>query len=423
VNGTESDQARQPTAGTVEEPIDVRRLLQEMTVEEACATAERYFSHLRNWDYHLAKPFNSAEDVPALLMNVSMLLQGLSLFPGMTVLDFGAGSCWTTRLLAQMGFRAIAADVSRSALAIGEELLRRLPLIGERPTPRLLHFDGHHLDLPDASVDRVMCLDAFHHVPNQAEVLAELARVLSDGGVAGFSEPGPEHSKAPQSQYEMRTYQVIENDVDIREIWRLARAAGFTDISLSVFSVPQFQVSLDEFDDFLDGGAVATRFSEISRQFMQDRRTFFLYKGERRSSSAHYRSGLRAELAVEPRQLRAVADGPIALTVTATNIGTSTWLPKSFGVGAVYLGVHLYDDAGRIVHHSYHWELLTPGEGRFVPPGETVTVATAIPPPPPGRYVVELDLVCDGFIWFGLNGSATPRVVLEVVPAAEVDAS
>ena len=64
-------------------------------------------------------------------------------------------------------------------------------------------------------MERIICLDAFHHVPNPAEVLSELGRVLQQGGVAGFAEPGPEYSKTPQSQFEMRTHGVVENDIDI----------------------------------------------------------------------------------------------------------------------------------------------------------------------------------------------------------------
>ena len=69
-----------------------------------------------------------------------------------------------------------------------------------------------------------MCLDAFHHVPNPGLVLAELSRVLKEGGIAGFAEPGPEHSKSPQSQYEMKTFKVVENDVNVAG--NLAARAG-----------------------------------------------------------------------------------------------------------------------------------------------------------------------------------------------------
>jgi SAM-dependent methyltransferase len=399
--------------------VDVGRLLAETSVEQACATAERYFEQLQSWDHHLAKPFSGPEDAPALLISFATLLQGLAVSPGLEVLDFGAGTCWTTRFLSQMGLRVTAADVSRTALAIGEELFRRLPPIGERPAPRFLHFDGRRLDLPSGSVDRVFCLDAFHHVPNQREVLAELARVLRDGGVAGFSEPGPDHSRSPQSQYEMRTFGVVENDVRIEEIWDHARAAGFADLRLAAFSTPGMLLSWPEYVELLAQGEPAARLAAASRQFLAERRTFFLYKGAPPTSAAQYRAGLLATLVVAPATARARAGEVIPFTVSATNAGAATWLPHGGGFGGVSLGVHLYDAGGAILRHSYHWEPITAGDGRPVAPGETVVREAGVPAPAPGRYLLEFDLVAADVVWFGLNGSVTPRVEVEVVEAEE----
>ena len=402
--------------------VDVRRLLAATSVEQACATAERYFAQLQSWDHHLAKPFSGPEDAPALLIAFGAVLQGLALFPGMAVLDFGAGTCWTSRFLCQMGLEVTAADVSPTALRIGEELFRRQPPIGEHPAPRFLLFDGHRLDMSDGSVDRVLCLDAFHHVPNQREVLGELARVLRDGGVAGFSEPGAEHSRSPQSQYEMRTFGVVENDIRVEEIWEHARAVGFTDLRLAAFSVPGMLLSWPEYIELLAAGEPAARFGAASRQFMTERRTFFLHKGRPPASAATYRAGLLACLAVTPGEARARTGETIAFHVSATNAGASTWLPHGAGLGGISLGAHLYDEHGAIVRHSYHWEPLTSGEGQSVAPGETVVREAVVPAPAAGRYLLEFDLVAADVIWFGLNGSATPRVALEVVAGAEAEA-
>jgi len=398
--------------------VDVRRLLAETSVEQACITAERYFAQLQSWDHHLAKPFSGPEDAPALLIAFATLLQGLAVSPGQSVLDFGAGTCWTTRFLCQMGLEVTAADVSRTALAIGEELFRRQPPIGARAAPRFLHFDGRRLEAPEGAFDRIFCLDAFHHVPNQREVLAELARVLRDGGIAGFSEPGPEHSRSPQSQYEMRTFGVVENDIRVEEIWDLARTSGFTGLRLAAYSAPGLLVSWPEYIELLAEGEPARRFGALSRRFLAERRTFFLYKGVPPPSGAEYRAGLRARLAVTPAEARARAGETIALRVTATNTGTSTWQPHGAGLGGVSLGAHLYDENGAILRHSYHWEPLTPGSGAAVAPGETVVREAVVPAPPSGRYLLEFDLVAADVVWFGLNGSTTMRVALTVEPAA-----
>jgi SAM-dependent methyltransferase len=220
-----------------EEFVDARELMKTLSVAELAETAEDYYRRTIGFaDRYLAKPLDDPHDAPDLLGSFAHLLGGLRLAPGMDVLDFGAGTCWTTRFLTQLGCAVTAVDVSATALQLGKDLFARLPPIGNRPEPRFLVFDGHHIDLPDACVDRIFCFDAFHHVPNPAEVMRELARVLRPGGIAGFSEPGPNHSKAATSQYEMKNYTAFESDVVMKDIWQWARAAGFSSLELAVFS-------------------------------------------------------------------------------------------------------------------------------------------------------------------------------------------
>jgi hypothetical protein len=73
-----------------DELIDVRKLMAASSIEEHCRLAENYFARLKGWTYHLAKPFCSFEDTPQLLINFAVVLQGLQLCPGLTVLEFGA---------------------------------------------------------------------------------------------------------------------------------------------------------------------------------------------------------------------------------------------------------------------------------------------------------------------------------------------
>ena len=79
--------------------IDVRKLINENKVEELGQTAEDYFKRIPNWDNLLAKPFASSNEAQHLLVNFSHLITGLQLLPGMTILDFGSGSSWTSKYL------------------------------------------------------------------------------------------------------------------------------------------------------------------------------------------------------------------------------------------------------------------------------------------------------------------------------------
>jgi SAM-dependent methyltransferase len=395
--------------------IDVREFKKAMSVEELNRTAEAYFARVTSFDFHLAKPLWSADDAPELLNTFAHLLRGLQLLPGMTVVDFGAGSCWASRWLTQMGMAAIALDVSTSALKIGEALYARLPIIGERPKPRFLAFDGHRIDLADASVDRILCFDTFHHLLNPDEVLREMSRILKPGGIAGFAEPGPYHSRAPQSQFEMRNFRVLEDDIDLGEVWSSAKQAGFSRIRVALLSVPTYAVGISEFDDFLGGATEATeRFVQMTRAHMHDRRLFFLQKAGAAPLDSRSRAGLNAKLEVRLASATVKEGSPLSAQAVVTNSGRSIWLPRTAQIGGVQLGSHLLDASGKLLEHGYSRHALSPGEGRSIAPGETVTIDLQVPPPAKGRYVLEFDLVSGSVTWFSAQGAATVRLAIQV---------
>jgi SAM-dependent methyltransferase len=395
--------------------IDVKALIKQLSVEELCQTAEEYFAILTNWDYHLSKPFGSIDDTPELLTCFSQALQGLQILPGMTVLDFGAGSCWTSRCLTQLGFHVIALDVSASALKIGQELYNRLPIIGDKPVPQFLHFNGRKIDLPDSSVDRILCFDAFHHVPNPDHILKELSRVLKEGGIAGFVEPGPNHSKFPQSQHEMRNFKVVENDIDVREIWKDAQKVGFKKMELSLFNSIPFRVSLNDFEEFFSGDSTKEHYLGITRSCMSNRRLFFLYKGEATLADSRQRAGLLARLKIQVAETRVEEGSPLRASVTVTNTGSVVWLPTTANVGGVNLGVHLLNESGKQIDYDYFRQVLTPGKNRAIQPNETLSFEMQVPSPTKGNYILEFDLVSEGVAWFSINGSKTSQIDIEVV--------
>jgi len=65
------------------------------------------------------------QETPELLISFMHVLLGLKLAPEMVVLDFGAGSCWSSRYLTQLGMEVIAMDASPSALEIGRRLYNK----------------------------------------------------------------------------------------------------------------------------------------------------------------------------------------------------------------------------------------------------------------------------------------------------------
>lgn len=386
--------------------LDPRTMLGNQSVEQLASTAEEYFRRVENVENLLAKPFGRAEDTPQLLINLAVALQGLELVPGMRILDFAAGSCWASRIFTQLGCEVVAVDVSESALEIGRELYRRLPVVGTQPEPQFLHFDGRRFDLPDGSVERIFCFDAFHHVPNPAEVMKEMSRVLTDGGIAAFAEPGPHHSRSPQSQFEMKTFNVLENDLDIDETWRMARDAGFTDLKLALFHPSPFHVSRDGFEDFLQGGETAISYLDFVRAHQRNVRDFFLYKGPRANPDSRRAEGLRGDIEVQLDRDRWGADEEITGRATITNSGRSSWLPSAQPIGGVSLGCHLYAGA-ELRNFDYAWTPL-PIEGKRLDPGESLETTLSLPRLPRGEYTLEFDLVSNRVCWFSQAGGAQP---------------
>lgn len=406
--------AQSPLTGP--DAVDVRKLLEQYTVEQLSEAADEYYrSNLSSVDYFFAKPFANIDEAPDLLISFAQVLAGLRPISGMRVLDFGAGTGWTSRMLTQLGCQVIVCDVSAAALDVARELFVRQPVAGTQPEPEFLQFDGQRLDLPDGSVDRILCIDAFHHVPNPAHVLAEMGRVLAAGGVAGFQEPGPNHSKVSQSQFEMKQYTVIENDIIMGDVERWAHDAGFTDLQLAVYTPGQFHTSITGYDDFLVGGATRQRFLEAMQPFVEQRRVFFLSKGSRSEADSRERRGLDATLAVELTGVSFDADGPIRGQVTAVNTGSNRWLPSDASAGAVRLGVHLLDGEGVCLDRDYaRIDLPTESpDGRR--PGDTASFDFAVSAPPaPGSYRLKFDLVAEGVAWFELNGVSTVTIPITV---------
>ncbi|MEA2338469.1 MAG: hypothetical protein QOE82_2476 [Thermoanaerobaculia bacterium] len=410
----EADDKPAPIEPPSDAMIDVKELIARTSIDDLNRTAEEYFSSLKEWEHHLAKPFAKPDEAPPILINLATILQGMRLTPGMTVLEFGAGTGWLSRFLTQLGCRVILLDVSATALKIARDLYERQPPIGDRPAPQFLQFDGRRIELEDASVERIVCFDAFHHAPNPNDVLREFGRVLKPGGIAAFAEPGPRHSRTPLSQFEMRTYGVIENDIDIHAIWRTARTCGFRDLKLAVFHIPPFHVSLDDYEDLLAGGPTTVKWVADTREFLRAVRNFFLFKEGSERLDSRSAAGLASEVAATIVTSPVVEGQPIVVEATITNRGEAIWLASDAGPGAVAVGAHLHDANGKLITFDLQWERLT-APPREIAPGETVTVRMSLPPQKAGRYVLEIDCVAAGVAWFAQLGSQPAQLALEVV--------
>src|SRR4051812_3527224 len=407
--------ARTQTPVRRDEPAAATADASDAQIEAFNRAAEMYFSSLTDWDHHLAKPFSQVEETPVLLMNLSVLFQALRVTPGMRVLEFGAGSGWLSRFLTQMGCRVVAMDVSDTALRMARELYARHPPIGTQPEPEFLLFDGRRIGLPDGSVDRIICFDAFHHAANPHATIGEFGRVLVDGGIAAFAEPGPRHAGAPRSQFEAQTYGVVERDVDVHDIWRTAQAAGFRDLRMNVFHGTPFQVSLEDYEQLVAGAAPADEWLASTRTFLRHVRHFALIKGGVPAADSRSADGLRCDIRATVPE-RTIAGLPIIVDAAVTNTGTATWLASGEPRGGVMLGAHLYDAAGKLLVFDFYASPLA-DPPRAIVPGESVRCRMTLPPLDAGSYRIEVDCVAAHVTWFALAGSRPVVLTVDVVSA------
>jgi len=216
----------------------------------------------------------------------------------------------------------------------------------------------------------------------------------------------------------MRTYGVIENDIDIRTVWRIAQEVGFVDLKLAAYNVPPFHVSLSRYEDLLRGGEAYLRWAESTRAFLGDVRNFFLRRGGQEKLDSHRTEALSASTEIE-MSTPTLAGKPLKVHAVVTNSGGAVWLPSGQPHGGVSLGCHLYDGNGDLLAFDHHWQALTEPP-RPIDPGEHVVVNFEIPPLPAGRFTLEFDCVADGVAWFGDVGSPTQRRLVEVVAESNV---
>ncbi len=264
------------------EPIKVTDVMARYEPAEHIERANAYFVREHEEDQLFRRPFNGLDEVQPRLAGLAFVLQQLELFSGAKVLDFGCGTGWLSRVMATMGLDVVGTDVSDNALRLGREFIARDPLVSELKVEFRL-FDGVTLPLADQSVDRIVSFDAFHHVLDQEGTLREMARVLRPGGIIAFHEPGPKHSLTPTAQSEMRDYDVIENDIDVHRIWKMAEPMGFEHIWVSLPGIHSVLVGLDQLDRVVAGLPShddVERIVQNVHNFIYNLRIFSLHKAK-----------------------------------------------------------------------------------------------------------------------------------------------
>lgn len=384
-----------------------------ITVAENNRASEAYFRDRAHdaamRSFWLNKPFSDVGDCGRSFLRLGAVLAALRLTRADTVVDFGAGSGWLTSFFCRMGLRVIGVDVAHAGLKLGTTLLAsRRPWEGDGEAGFVV-YDGETLPLADGSVTKIVCFDSFHHVPNKARLLAEFGRVLAEGGMAGFTEPGEGHSQSPISIQEMSEYGVLESDVLLEEVWEWARDAGFSELRV----IPHFPAGLTvpwPGAKTLREGKLDARTARELGAVIRGSAVFVLTKGGRVPTSRNP-SVLAARLTPLVAAVEARPGEEFAVPVRLTNTGDTCWLaaPHRRG-GHVTARLCLKDSHQRIVDRDFAASLLP----HDLAPGDEVTVEIRGRAPGPGGYLLELDMVDEQICWFQQRGSLTTTIPLTV---------
>lgn len=376
--------------------------------------AEDYYSGYTNPEHLLAKPFSEPESLARRLIDLGVLLHGLRLSPGDVVLDLGAGACWVSHLLNRFGCRTISVDVSPTALAIGRTLFERDPQTNWSLDPAFLAYDGQTLPVGDATVDRIVLYDAFHHIPNQERLLREMRRVLRRDGIVAMSEPGRGHATSPPSVAETASTGVLEQELVLEDIAERAIAAGFTAVHvIADTQVPLAEVDARQLRSFMGGRGFARYWRNLCAE-LDGHHYILLFAGDPRPTTAQPQR-LRAviSLVAPEREVSVGAGQPGRLMVDLNNAGDTRWLHRPDQAGWTRFGVHLHQ-AGRarpLVDHDW----LRVSLPHDVPPDSRLRIEVVLPAiAEPGDYLLVFDLVVEGVAWFAERGSLTLDVPCRV---------
>jgi ArsR family transcriptional regulator len=158
--------ARKQAEATASADQDARRLT-SVLAERRQRSQEFFDSAAGQWDHMRDELFGGS----------SYLLSLLNLLDsGMVVADLGCGTGPVAELLAPIVGRVIAVDDSESMLGAARKRLK--------PHGNVEIHQGRleKLPLADGAADAATLILVLHHLPDPAEVIAEVARILRPGG-------------------------------------------------------------------------------------------------------------------------------------------------------------------------------------------------------------------------------------------------
>ncbi|MEP7116846.1 MAG: class I SAM-dependent methyltransferase [Acidobacteriota bacterium] len=337
------------------------------------------------------------------LFDLSTLLLLLDCRPGDRVLDLGAGSGFSSEMLARFGYDVVAVDPDGAALANNR---RRLTFDASRiaGTVRVTRGVAQHLPCAEGAFDGVFCMNAMHHVDDLPTALGELARVMKPGARMVFSEPGLAHLDQAETKRARAEHGEDDLAFDVLAFLRAALDRQFGEAMLTATLQPPLRLlPVQEIDLYLTGRHPRPHMTAagVIEELHKHHAFGMIVRAGAKPKTSRYPGVLAGVISTDPLPASVAAGARLVVQARAQNTGDTHWLARPLRHGGYVTFGAKWTDAttGRVVTDVLGRTPL-PAD---VPPGGTTaaTLVFDLPPAlPPGDYLLKVDLVDEFVCWF-----------------------
>lgn len=336
------------------------------------------------------------------LFDLATLILLLDCRPGDRVLDLGAGSGFSSEMLARFGYDVVAIDPDHGALQNN----RRRPTFDRSRiagTVRVAQSVAETLPFAAATFDGAVAMNVLHHVDDLPAAIGELSRVLKPGARLVLSEPGLDHVTGPETQRAIVEHGENDKPFDVVAFLQEARRRGFSQAALSATLHSAVRIlPLDEIEAYAAGRHPRAELTPagVVRHLLHKQPYALIVRAGSKPPTSRHPGLLRGRLSVDVTPATARVGDEIQVVVHAANTGDSVWLARRSDLGGfVTVGCKITTLEGRLLEGSAGRTLLPADVG----PGGETTVAMRLALPrdlPTGPVLLKFDLVNELVCWF-----------------------